>query len=114
MYFQYLRVEWFNYLDWHEPVLITLGCLDSDLSLRIDEPSQPSDTSTQTEQALYENWERSNHLSLMIIKNKIAKNIHKSILDSTKACEYLNFVGQQFKAIDMALAGTLMTTLTTK
>ncbi|XP_071939106.1 uncharacterized protein [Coffea arabica] len=87
---------------------------DLDLCLRIDEPGQPTLESSEVERALYENWERSNLLSLMIIKSKIAKHIRKSIPESTRAREFLALVGQQFSATDKALAGTLMATLTTK
>ena len=95
-------------------MLITLGCLDLDLCLRIDEPVQPIFESTKQERILYENWERPNRLSLMIVKSKIAKHIRKSIPDSDRARVFLASVEQQFQTSDKALAGTLMATLTTK
>nr|XP_027082427.1 uncharacterized protein LOC113704753 [Coffea arabica] len=67
----------------------------------------------QKERILYENWERSNRLSLMIVKSKIAKHIRKSIPDSDRARVFLASVEQQFQTSDKALAGTLMATLTT-
>ncbi|CAN4124349.1 unnamed protein product [Withania somnifera] len=62
----------------------------------------------------YATWEHSNRLSLMIMKSKIAKNIDKSIPDSTRAREFLASVEQQFKASDEPSIGTLMEIFTTK
>lgn len=89
-----LELNGSNYPDWHEQVLIFLGCLDLDLYLHINEPAQPTPESSQGEKALYENWERSNRLSLMVIKSKIAKHIRKSILDSTRVHEFFTSVGK--------------------
>ena len=49
-------------------MLLALGCMDLDLALRIDEPETPTEQSTQANCALYERWERSNRLSMMVIK----------------------------------------------
>lgn len=95
-----------NFSEWKEQLQITLGCLDLDLCFRIDEPFK--------ECANYATWEHSNQLSLMIMKSKIAKNINKSIPDSTRAREFLASVEQQFKASDKPLIGMLMEIFTTK
>ncbi|XP_019069652.2 uncharacterized protein [Solanum lycopersicum] len=95
-----------NFREWKEQLQITLGCLDLDLCFRIDEPLE--------ECANYATWEHSNRLSLMIMKSKIAKNINKSIPDSTRAREFLASVEQQFKASDKPLIGTVMEIFTTK
>ncbi|KAG6500770.1 uncharacterized protein LOC121997328 [Zingiber officinale] len=85
-----------NFSDWHEQVLITLGCLDLDFCLQADEPSKPTDATSVEEKFLYEKWERSNRLSLMIIKSKIAKNIRTSIPESTNARKFLLSVEKKF------------------
>ena len=46
-----------NYFDWNEKILLTLGCMDLDLALRVDEPLVPMESSTQTEKPSYEHWE---------------------------------------------------------
>ncbi|XP_071912333.1 uncharacterized protein [Coffea arabica] len=102
-----------NFFDWHDQVLITLGCLDLDLCLHI-EPVQPTFESTKHERILYDNWKCSNQLSLMIVKSKIAKHIKKSIPNFDRARVFLALAKQQFQTLDKALVGTLMATLTTK
>ncbi|KAK4411765.1 hypothetical protein Sango_0249500 [Sesamum angolense] len=69
--------------------------MDFDLAFRVDEPPFPTDSSTPTEKVSYELWERSNRLSLMIIKKHISKGIWGSIPD-------------QYVCSDKALASTLM------
>ena len=83
-----------NYADWKEKILLTLGCMDLDLALRVDEPMVPMESSTQIEKASYECWERSNRLSLMFIKSSIGKSIHGSISECAKVKEYLKAIEQ--------------------
>lgn len=95
-----------NFNEWKEQLQVTLGCLGWNLCFRIDEPLE--------ECANYASWERSNRLSLIIMKFKIAKNIGKLIPDSTRAREFLASVEQQFKVSDKPSTGTLMEKFTTK
>ena len=48
--------------------------MDLDLTLRVNQPSVPTESSTQTEKTSYEHWEQSNRLSLMFIKFSISLN----------------------------------------
>ncbi|KAL0396453.1 UNVERIFIED_CONTAM: hypothetical protein Scaly_0093700 [Sesamum calycinum] len=84
-----------NFSDWKDQVLLTLECMDFDLAFRVDEPPIPTDSSTPTEKASYEPWERSNRLSLMLIKKHIKKGIWGSI-------------PYQYVCSDKALTSTLM------
>ena len=67
-----------NYKVWKEIILLHLGCMDIDHAIRKDKPTI-IDTSTIVEKALYEQWEQSNHLSVMFIKTKISASICDSI-----------------------------------
>ena len=67
-----------NYKVWKERILLHWGCIDIDYAIRKDKPTI-TDTSITTEKALYEEWERSNHLSVMFIKTKISASICGSI-----------------------------------
>jgi len=68
-----------NYNDWKERVIFSLGCMDLDLALHVDEPSIPIGSNAPNEQIEYVWWERSNHLSFMFIKSHINKSIRGSI-----------------------------------
>ncbi|GAV66929.1 UBN2_2 domain-containing protein [Cephalotus follicularis] len=76
--------------------------MDIDLALHENEPPIP------TELTAYESWERSNHLSLMLIKSHLSKSIRGSILDCDKVADYMKSVEEQFFRSDKALASTLM------
>ncbi|KAK4400091.1 Retrovirus-related Pol polyprotein from transposon TNT 1-94 [Sesamum angolense] len=97
-----------NFSDWKDQVLLTLGCMDLDLAFRVDEPPIPTDSSTPTEKASYELWERSNRLSLMLIKKHISKGIRGSIPECTKVKDFLKAIEDQYVRSDKALANTLM------
>ena len=45
-----------TYDDSKEKILLTLGCMDLDLTLCVDKPLVPTESSTQTEKASYERW----------------------------------------------------------
>nr|XP_009795901.1 PREDICTED: uncharacterized protein LOC104242524 [Nicotiana sylvestris] len=97
-----------NYAEWKEKILLTLGCSDLDLTLRVDEPPIFTESSTPAAKANYERWERSNHLSLMLIKVHISQSIRGSIPNSDKAKVYMKAIDGQFVSSDKALANTLM------
>ncbi|XP_028098102.1 uncharacterized protein LOC114297825 [Camellia sinensis] len=102
----FLRGE--NFSNWKDKILLTLGCMDLDLALRVDEPPIPTESSTLTERASYERWERSNRLSLMLIKSHISKGIRGSIPDCNKVKVFMKAIEKQFVTFDKALANTLM------
>ncbi|XP_057468142.1 uncharacterized protein LOC130757397 [Actinidia eriantha] len=97
-----------NYSDWKDEILLTLGCMDLDLALRVDEPPILTETSEQTEVAAYERWERTNSLSLMFIKSHFSKGISGSIPDCDKAKDFMKAIKEEFVGSDKALASTLM------
>ncbi|XP_019262607.1 PREDICTED: uncharacterized protein LOC109240417 [Nicotiana attenuata] len=97
-----------NYTEWKEKVLLTLGCSDLELVLRVDEPLIPKELSTPAAKADYERWERSNRLSLMFIKAHISQSIRGFIPNSDKVKAYMKAIDEQFVSSDMALASTLM------
>ncbi|KAH9667906.1 hypothetical protein KPL70_021226 [Citrus sinensis] len=100
-----------NFNEWKEKILLTLGCTDLDLAFRVDEPPVPTELSTPQEKASYERWERSNRLSMMLIKAHVGKSIRGSIPDCDKVKDYLSAIEQQFETSDKAMASTLMSKL---
>ncbi|GJS46484.1 hypothetical protein Tco_0596605 [Tanacetum coccineum] len=74
-----------NFSSWKEQVKISLGVTDLDYALRFDKPIPLTGTSTVDEKRTYEIWERSNRMSLMIMKNSISIAIRGAIPDSENA-----------------------------
>ncbi|XP_028108873.1 uncharacterized protein LOC114307677 [Camellia sinensis] len=73
-----------NFLNWKDQILLTLGCMNLDLALRVNEPLEPTDESSVAEKSSYDEWERSNRLSLMLIKSHINQSIRGPIPLSDK------------------------------
>ncbi|XP_077228533.1 uncharacterized protein LOC143861499 [Tasmannia lanceolata] len=82
--------------------------MDLDLALRVDEPPTLTYESMQDERDHYEEWERSNRLSLLLIQSHIVQSIRTSLPKNTNAKEFLETVQEQFVTSDKALVATLM------
>ncbi|KAF5788317.1 putative RNA-directed DNA polymerase [Helianthus annuus] len=89
--------------------------VDLDYALRHDPPAALTAESNADQKIEHEKWERSNRMSLMVIKNSISSAIRGAIPDSENAKEYLNSVEEQFKGSSKAHASSLiLKMLTTK
>ncbi|KAG6495773.1 hypothetical protein ZIOFF_043600 [Zingiber officinale] len=102
-----------NFKKWNEHIRLVLGVMDLDYALRVDKPTPLSNTSTQEEKSAYEKWERSNRLSLMIMKGSISSDIRGDVPDSENAKDFLNSVEEQFQSSSKALATTLIIKMVT-
>ncbi|CAA0839096.1 Unknown protein, partial [Striga hermonthica] len=103
-----------NFKTWKESILIHLGCMDLDLALRVDQPASLTEKSTIEEKQCFEKWERSNRLSLMIIKKSIPEIFRGTISDDiTLAKEFLVEIEKRFTKSDKAEMSTLLKTLIT-
>ncbi|RVW18931.1 hypothetical protein CK203_102500 [Vitis vinifera] len=96
-----------NYKVWKERILLHLGCMDIDYAIRKDKPTIIG-TNTTAEKALYEQWERSNRLSLMFIKTKISDGIRGSVNQHDNVKALLKAIDEQFVTADKTLASTLI------
>ena len=92
-------------------MLLALRCMDLDLALHMDEPSILTELSTQSERTLYKKWERSNRLSMMLIKTHISQSIRGSIPECKTVKDLMRAIDEQFASSDKALASTLMVKL---
>ena len=90
-----------NFKDWKENIEIILGCMDLDLTLRIKQPPTPTATSTPKEMRDHEKWDRSNRMSIMIIRCGIPEVFRGTVSkDITTAKEFLAEIEKHFaKAI---------------
>ena len=103
-----------NFKDWKESILIHLGCMDLDLALRIDQPTALTAESTAEQKQLFEKWDRSNRLSLMIIKKSIPEIFRGTISeDITNVKEFLVEIEKRFTKSDKAEMSTLLKSLIT-
>ncbi|RVW86998.1 Retrovirus-related Pol polyprotein from transposon TNT 1-94 [Vitis vinifera] len=97
-----------NFKKWKEQIGIVLGCMDLDYASREPTPTKPTSESTNEQKALYEKWEHSNRMSLMIMKGSITPAIREAIPDSDNAMSYIKSVKEQFLGTSKSLASTLM------
>ena len=97
-----------NYKIWKERVLIHLGWMEIDYSIRKDESLTLIDISTAADIMLYKRWERSNRLNMMFIKTRISFGICGSVDQHEKVRDLLKAIDEQFITLDKALANTLI------
>ncbi|KAI5317499.1 hypothetical protein L3X38_037206 [Prunus dulcis] len=77
-----------NYKKWKQDVEIVLGVMDLDLALRDDEPARPAEGASTSQRSKYEEWQKANRISLMIIKKAITDVVRGGILDCRTAKEF--------------------------
>ncbi|KAK2989551.1 hypothetical protein RJ640_001834 [Escallonia rubra] len=87
--------------------------MDLDYALRVDAPAALTAESSTEQKASYEKWERSNRISLMIMKGSITNAIRGAIPDSDYAKLYLAHIEEQFQGSSKAHATTLITKMVT-
>ena len=66
---------------------IVLGCMDLDFALRTE---RPTSTTENPNEGKIEKWDRSNRMSLMIMKRSIPEAFRGSINESTNAKKFLS------------------------
>ena len=69
-----------NYKVWKERVLLHLGWMDIDYTIRKEKPLAITETNTLVAVDLYEKWDRYNRLSVTFIKTNIFVCIRGSIV----------------------------------
>ncbi|KAK3017338.1 hypothetical protein RJ639_007519 [Escallonia herrerae] len=102
-----------NFRKWKKQISIILGVMDLDYALRVDAPAALTAESSTEQKAAYEKWERSNRISLMIMKGSITTTIQGAIPDSDNAKLYLAHIEEQFQGSSKAHATTLITKMVT-
>ena len=101
-----LRVD--NYKVWKKRVLLHLGWMNIDYTIRKDEPNPITEISATEAISLCEKWERSNCLSMMFIKTKISAGIRGFVEQIDKAKPLLKAFDEQFATSNKALSSTLI------
>ena len=91
---------------------IVLGCMDLDFALRTEKPASLTESSTSEQRKDYEKWERSNRMSLMIIKRGIPEVFRGTVSEEiTSAKAFLAEIEKRFAKSDKAETSTLLQNL---
>jgi len=86
--------------------------MDLDLALRTKEPPTPTVESTPEQRRDHEKWDRSNRMSIMIIRHGIPEVFRGTVSeDVTTAKEFLAEIEKRFAKSDKAEASTLLQNL---
>ena len=78
-----------NFKSWKENVMIVLGCMDLDLALRKDQPPALTEESSTEDKRNFELWEKSNRMSVMIMKRSIPEVMRGSLPNEKNAKDFL-------------------------
>ena len=97
-----------NFKIWLENVEIVLGCLDLDLALRME---RPTSTPENPNEVKIEKWDRSNRMSLMIMKRSIPEAFRGSITESKDAKKFLEEIKKIFAKNEKTETSNLLATL---
>lgn len=73
-----------SWITWKFKIQLILNLQGLGFALKVDKPSEPTDSSSAEEKAKYENWKRSNYLSLLLMKSKMANYIYSILSSRTK------------------------------
>ncbi|XP_073158433.1 uncharacterized protein [Henckelia pumila] len=100
-----------NFKKWKEHVMIVLGCMDLDYALREDRPVPLTKESLAYQRGSFEKWERSNRMSLMIMKHSISDTIRGLIPEETDAKKFLDQIADRFTANEKVETSIILTKL---
>ncbi|KAI5390274.1 hypothetical protein KIW84_075538 [Lathyrus oleraceus] len=106
-----------NYVDWSEKIKFQLDVMDLGMTLIMDEkPTAITEDSTEDERSPFEAWERSNRLSLNLMRMTMAENIKPFILNTESTREFMKNVKEYSNSeiTDKSVVRNLMSELTTK
>ncbi|RVW43382.1 Retrovirus-related Pol polyprotein from transposon TNT 1-94 [Vitis vinifera] len=82
-----------------------------DYALRVDRPSDLTSASTAKQRSAMEKWERSNRMSLMIMKHSIPEAIRGAIPEETQAKTFLDQIANRFAANEKVETSTILSKL---
>ena len=102
-----------NFMNWKERVMTVLGCLDLDHVFRLDRPAALTNESTPDQKSAYEKWERSNRVSLGMMKLTIPESIKGSISEENDAKAFLKEVSDRYAINEKVETSTILAKITT-
>jgi len=105
-----------NYDEWSEQIRFQLGFMDFDLTLMDEKSAAIIETSSEDDKSLYHAWDKSNRLSLSLMKITLAKKVKPSMPKTEDAKEFIEKIKEysQSYITDKYILSGLMNKLTTK
>ena len=105
-----------DYVDWSEQIQFQLSVMDLDLAIVSKKPTAITETSIEADKSFYEAWERSNRLSLNLMRMTMAENVKPIMPKIDNAKEFMLKIKEysQSDIADKSIVGTLMSELVTK
>ncbi|KAL4282801.1 hypothetical protein GQ457_16G019510 [Hibiscus cannabinus] len=101
-----------NFKDWKRYLEIVLGFMDIDLALRVEQPASLTAESSPDERKDFERWDRSNRMSLMIMKHNIPETFRGTESEKiTLAKDFLDNIEQRFAKNGKVEMTSLLTSL---
>ena len=97
-----------NFKSWKENIQLVLGCMDIDYALRKDQPASLTDKSSIDEKANFEKWERSNRLSLIMLKRSVPDAFRGGMSDDVTAKGFLTEIEKRFVKNEKAETSKLL------
>ncbi|XP_031121191.1 transcription factor MYB16-like [Ipomoea triloba] len=97
-----------NYKIWKERILLNLGWKELDYAVNNNKPQIPTNSSTPDEIALYERWERSNRLSVILIKSNVSDSVRGIVDAYTDVKPLLEALDAQYASSVKSLTSTLI------
>ncbi|XP_057740368.1 uncharacterized protein LOC130957539 [Arachis stenosperma] len=97
-----------NFKVWKDIVEIVLGCMDLDIALREEKPTS---TPKNLNEVKIEKWERSNRMSIMIMKRLIPEAFWGSITKDKDVKQFLKDVEKFFAKNEKAETSSLLSKL---
>ncbi|XP_039118807.1 uncharacterized protein LOC120254857 [Dioscorea cayenensis subsp. rotundata] len=91
-----------NFKTWKNKVTLVLGCMDLDYALREPCPAPLTDQSSLEDRRVFERWERSNRIGLMIMKNTIPETFLDTTSDKRDIKQFLDTLEERFVRSDKA------------
>ncbi|XP_062108951.1 uncharacterized protein LOC133819667 [Humulus lupulus] len=85
-----------NFKTWKDKMLLFLGLMNLDLALLKEQPSPLNNESSSEIKEEYERWERSNRLSLLIMKNRIPEAYWSTLSHEKNAKKFLEELEKLF------------------
>ncbi|XP_020682407.1 uncharacterized protein LOC110099552 [Dendrobium catenatum] len=100
-----------NFKKWKDHITIVLGYMDLDYAIRTERPPALTEESTIEQRANFEKWERSNRMSLMIMKHSILDIIRGAMPEEENAKKFLSQIADRFVGSEKVEISTILSKL---